>query len=125
MELPAELQEEFRNDLHHFEEERRVPYLSSIERLAKKEGREEGRQEGREEGRQEGREEGARAELFVLIQAHLKERFGTPGSRLMAKVRTIHDLSRLRLMIAEAIQGRIFSGISRFALMVAPENKTC
>ena len=95
MELPAELQEEFRNDLHHFEEERRVPYLSSIERLAK----------------QERRELGAREELIGMIQAQLKARFGTPGSRLMAKVRTIHELTRLRSLVQEMIKAESLQAI--------------
>jgi flagellar biosynthesis/type III secretory pathway protein FliH len=96
MELPAELQEEFRNDLYRFEEERHMPYLSSFERLAKKEGREEGREEGRQEGREEGRQEGAREELLLTIQTLLKKKFGAAGSRTMAKVKLINELPRLR-----------------------------
>jgi hypothetical protein len=46
MELPAELQEEFRQQVHAFEQEQHMPYVTSFERLAKKEGRREGRREG-------------------------------------------------------------------------------
>ena len=42
MTLPAELQSEFRSEMYRFEEERKMPYLSSFERLAKEEGRAEG-----------------------------------------------------------------------------------
>ena len=56
--LSAELQQRFRADLHEFEKERQMPYLSSIERLAKEEGREEGHKEGRKEGREKGLLEG-------------------------------------------------------------------
>jgi hypothetical protein len=96
MELPAELQEGFRQELHEFEEAKHMPYVTSIERLAKK--------EGREEGRQEGRQEGARAELLHTIRTGLKAKFGVAGSRLMAKVRGIDDLPRLRILAASLIR---------------------
>jgi hypothetical protein len=82
MELPAELQDGFRQELHKFEEERHMPYITSVERLAKK----------------EGRQEGARAELLGTIRAGLKDRFGSAGVRLMVKVRAIGELPRLRML---------------------------
>ena len=82
------------------EEERHVPYLSSIERLAK----EEGRQEAREEAWREGREEGAREELWRIIQELLKGKFFAANSRRMAKVRTIHELTQLRSLALELIK---------------------
>ena len=45
MELPEDLQEAFRNELYQFEEEQQMPYVTSIERMALKKGREEGRVE--------------------------------------------------------------------------------
>lgn len=97
MELPTELQDGFRQELHKFEEERHMPYITSVERLAKK------------EGRQEGRQEGARAELLGTIRAGLKDKFGSAGVRLMVKVRAISELPRLRtlarvLIKAESLQ---------------------
>src|SRR5205807_10553634 len=82
MELPAELQEAFRQQLHEFEEAKHMPYVTSIERLAKK----------------EGRQEGARAELLETIRAGLKDRFGSGGSRLMGRIRAVSDLPRLRIL---------------------------
>ena len=52
--LPEELEQSFRKEIHRFEEERRMPYVTSVERLARQEGRQEGRQVGRQEGRQRG-----------------------------------------------------------------------
>ena len=71
-----------------------MPYVSSVERLAREEGREEGRQEGREEGREEGLQEA------VLLA--LEAKFGAAGTRLARKVHAIHDLDRLRAF-AQAI----------------------
>lgn len=61
MQLPEEIELDFRRELEKYEQENQMPYITSIERLAKNEGREEGREEGRVEGRIEGREKG----LFV------------------------------------------------------------
>src|SRR5262249_39911315 len=45
MVLPPELQEQARSELYRFEEERRMPYLSSFERVAMSKGHETGRAE--------------------------------------------------------------------------------
>jgi hypothetical protein len=42
MTLPAELQEQFRGEMYAYEQETHMPYVTSIERLAKDEGRREG-----------------------------------------------------------------------------------
>jgi len=93
MELPPELQDGFRREMHEFEEERHMPYVTSIERLANK----------------EGCQEGARAELLGMIRTGLKDRLGPPGVRLMGKVQAIDELRRLRsltrsLLRADSLQ---------------------
>jgi hypothetical protein len=93
LELPPELQQDFRQELYAFEEGRQMPYVTSIERLAKA----------------EGREEGARENCLELIQAGLKDKFGANGVRLMAKVRAVNELPRLLalarfLMKADTLQ---------------------
>ena len=54
MRLRPDLDRRFKSELVDFEEENRMPYVTSIERLAKEEGREEGREEGLEKGREQG-----------------------------------------------------------------------
>ena len=44
-----------------------MPYVTSIERLAKEEGREEGLEEGLEQGREEGREQGSATLLLRIL----------------------------------------------------------
>lgn len=54
MELPPQLELEFRMEIDKIESEHNMPYITSVERLARIEGREEGRVEGREEGEEKG-----------------------------------------------------------------------
>lgn len=42
MQLPEDIEIDFRQQLEQYEQETRMPYVTSIERMAKKEGRQEG-----------------------------------------------------------------------------------
>jgi len=48
MGLPEELEIQFRDEVRQLEEEKNMPYVTSIERIGKEEGRNEGRSEERE-----------------------------------------------------------------------------
>jgi hypothetical protein len=65
-----------------------MPYITSIERLALKEGRKEGREEGREEGLEQGLLEG--------IELDLRTKFGASGRKLLSKVRALGGVAELR-----------------------------
>jgi hypothetical protein len=54
--LPEELEEQFSDGLVQYEEEMKMPYVTSVERLGRARGRMEGRTEGRSEGLQRSRE---------------------------------------------------------------------
>jgi hypothetical protein len=101
MDLPAELQHSFREEIEQFEEERRVPYVTSIERLAKEEGREEGRQEGLKEG------------LLEAIALGLEVRFKEPGLKLLPKVRAIEEVAKLRALARALKTGKSLDEVRR------------
>ena len=65
-----------------------MPYVTSIERLARKEGKAEGRTEGLREG------------LLAAITLGLELRFGKEALRIVPRVRGISDLERLRGLTA-------------------------
>jgi hypothetical protein len=50
IQLPDDIQLEFRQQLEQFEQEQRMPYITSIERMAIEKGREEGLEQGLEKG---------------------------------------------------------------------------
>ncbi len=86
MTLPEELQDAFREELFRYEEEKTMPYLSSIERRAIERGLEKGREEGLREGLCEG------------IALFLEGKFGPAGRKLLRKVRAIENLEALRAL---------------------------
>jgi len=74
MQLPTDLDKSFWQQVHEFEKERQMPYISSVERMAT--------QEGLEQGRQEGRQEGMLLSLLHLLQY----RFGPAPDELHARL---------------------------------------
>jgi hypothetical protein len=90
MALPIELQDRFRGELHRYEEERRMPYISSVERLAKEEGRREGRREGQDSGLRKGLLEG----IAVALQC----KFGAAGVALLPRIRALRSTAKLRAL---------------------------
>src|SRR5262249_1774066 len=66
MSLPVELQEAFREEVYQFEEERKMPYLSSIERW------------GIEKGTKGGLEIGMQKALLECIILDLNDKFSRP-----------------------------------------------
>jgi hypothetical protein len=87
MVLPDEAQDQFRADLWNLEQEKAMPYLSSIERLARDEGIEEGQQEGLRKGLLEG------------IALALDMKFGRSGRKLLAQARALRDVADLRRLV--------------------------
>jgi hypothetical protein len=94
----ADLQEKISHDS---EKERQMPYVTSIEGLAKMEGYKEGYGEGFAIGYKEGFAEGARSALLWMIRTYMKDKFGSAPLLVMAKVRSIKELPLLRALARE------------------------
>jgi hypothetical protein len=84
--LPEDLSIEFRDELIQTDPKTMKPYITSFERIARKEALAQGRTEGRVEGRTEGITEGQLLALRESIRDLFEERFGFlpvgVGSRL-------------------------------------------
>jgi hypothetical protein len=94
MKLTGPVAEEFREELRRFEQERKMPYVTSIEQLAKQEGVEEGREQGLEQGLVEG--------LHSGIESVLEVRFGPTAADLMPEIQAVHTPNRLRMILQAA-----------------------
>lgn len=75
MELPPALARTFRQDLDKIQEERRMPYITSIERLARGEG------------------------LCKGIESLLRVRFGDEGLKLLPEIREIYEEEKLEAIL--------------------------
>jgi hypothetical protein len=87
MSLPEELANNFKTELRNEEEAGRMRYVTSIERLAKQEGRE------------EGRVETARESIIEVLEVRFRE---IPNT-IVAKINGINDISMLRTVLRQAI----------------------
>ena len=91
MNLPRELSESFWNELSSYEEEKKMRYVTSVERI----GIEKGIQQGMKLGRREG--------VLEAIELGLSLKFGAMGLRILQSVQDIDDLGRLET-IKEALK---------------------
>jgi hypothetical protein len=88
MDLPEELSRQFLQEIHEYQEAKKMPYVTSIERIA--------RADGRAEGLAEGLAEGQRKTLCENIELGLRHKFGAEGAQLMERVRAVEDTDLLR-----------------------------
>jgi predicted transposase YdaD len=84
--------------LDHLEEQLTMPYVTSVEQLAKAEGKAEGRAEGQAEGRAEGQAEGKAGVIVAVLQRQCGELSG----ELVQRIREL-SLSEL-----DQLQERMF-----------------
>ncbi len=103
MVLPDQLEQDFRVEYKRFQEENQVPYITSIERLAKAEGREEGLEEGIEQGIEQGIERGSVQTAQENIITVLETRFGEVPEIFRERINQIEDLATLRQLLIRGI----------------------
>lgn len=84
--LPQGLQQAFRQEMANFEEELKMRYVTSNERLAKAEGVEEGILQGLRQGIQQGREHGRVEGKAQVLLRLLSQRFGPSPDWLKRKI---------------------------------------
>jgi len=85
--LPEELTQKFRQEAAEYEEEKRMPYVTSIERL----------------GRQEGMHEGERRATQEAVTEILRTRFAAVPPAIVEALGRIEDLGTLRSLLRRAI----------------------
>ncbi len=91
LDLPKELESQFVAEIHQYEEERNMTYVTSVERLAMERGLEKGREEGTAIGLREG------------IALALEIKFGEASLPLIPAIEKMEDVTALRAL-REAIR---------------------
>jgi hypothetical protein len=89
MRLPEELEQEFWQQVRELEEERRMPYITSVERIGIQKGIEQGIEQSQQQMKQI---------LLESIELGLDLKFGTEGLSLLPEISQIHDLEQLRVI---------------------------
>ena len=84
LELPAQLDMQLKRDLRTYEEERHMPYVTSLERM------------GREEGLKEGQKEGRAAMLDIVVQVALESKYGEAGAAFARELHAVVDFDTIR-----------------------------
>jgi len=98
MRLPEELEQQLWQEIEILEENEKMQYVTSVERIGIAKGRQEGLLEGRQEGRQEGLLEGE-AEMLGLMLNH---RFGELSDAVVNKLRHASE-DQLKVWLISAI----------------------
>lgn len=80
MNLPEELAQQFEQEIYDYEKEKKMPYITSVERRAMERGKKEGKIEG----------------FLEAITLGLQKRFGEEGAQLLPAIREITDVDRFR-----------------------------
>jgi hypothetical protein len=83
MALPEALEVEFKQELSHYEAEKNMPYITSIERL----------------GRQEGRQEALREDILAVLET----RFVSLPDSVPARIKEISDEDKLKTLHRKAV----------------------
>jgi hypothetical protein len=102
--LPDELETKFAKELRAWEEAEKVPYVTSLERIAKREGREEGFRAGR-------LEEAVRA-LFLVGTP----RFGEPDADSRRRIESETELPQVEAWLQKLAQAESWADLLRAAI---------
>jgi hypothetical protein len=97
--LPKPKALEFRNALEQFEEGRKMPYVTSTERIAREEGMMQGITQGITQGISRGQLENAREAVLDILEV----RFGQLAAAIQEKINSCADLKKLKKVLRQAV----------------------
>ena len=108
MVLPKELEQRFEDAITQYEEEQRMKYITSHERIGMEKGRQQGLQQGLRQGLQEGLQQGrtlgmlenSRDDILEILQL----RFQEDAVTLEPEIKAMQNLSLLKQLHRKAIQ---------------------
>jgi Putative transposase, YhgA-like len=93
--LPKELTQKFDTEISDYEEEKKMPYVTSLERLYL--------ERGEERGKEEGREEGSLSTIRQSILQVLEIRFQSVPNEISDRLNSLTDLPRLQELLGISV----------------------
>lgn len=103
MMLPDDLTKQFTQNLIAYEEEKKMPYITSAERI----GIEKGKLEGRDEGRNDGRDEGMLFDAREMVLEALDEKFSNNiPTDIHDQIKALNNRILLKRLLRSAIQSK-------------------
>jgi hypothetical protein len=107
MELPPALGALFWGEVKRIQEDKKMPFITTPERIGMEQGMQEGLKQGMEQGLKEGMEQGLKKGLFAGllkgIEVSLEMKFGAAGLHLMPEIGQLQDAAILEAVL-EAIK---------------------
>ena len=91
MALPEYMEEEFWQEIGEYEEEKKVRYVTSVERIGFRRGVSEGRQQGMKQGLEQGVKQGSLEQARIMLLEVLSIRFGAVSRELTGRIEQITD----------------------------------
>ena len=107
LKLPEDMEERFSDEIYRYEEDMRMPYVTSVERQGMKKGQEIGMQRGQEIGMQRGQEigmqQGALLTFREAVVNVLEARFGAIPKSVKNGIGLIDDPDLLKMLLGKAV----------------------
>ena len=103
MKLPEEFEKEIQEVVDEFEEAKQMRYVTSIERLAQKRGREQGLEQGLEQGTKVGRQQAQREMILHILRFRFQPDPETTDS-LLASLKLIEKEALLQRLIDRSLE---------------------
>lgn len=100
--LPAELENQFQEEMYAFEEEHKMPFITPTERR------------GMEKGLEQGLEQGRKETYLRALQMALEAKYGDEGQELYAEAKTIGDAKALDSLLLKVHKGATLAALRRW-----------
>ncbi|WP_261199657.1 hypothetical protein [Laspinema olomoucense] len=113
MTLPESLQQSFDTKLKNYQEERKMPILSNIERRALETGRQEGLEEGFQQGIQNGRN---------MVLAVLNAQFNPLPAEVIERINQISDYETLQQLLTRGMSMGSLAEFEKVLVSIMTDN---
>ena len=99
MRLPEEIEKIFWQEISIYEEDKKMPYITSVERIGIEKGMEQGMQQGMQQGVRQGIAESSKEAVLETLDL----RFGVAPASISKRIKEISDVSVLKKLRREAV----------------------